>query len=434
MKSPESAGPSLSAFAQGLTSETAFDVLAVARRLKAAGKDVIELQIGDSPFPSTASALAAGRAAIDAGATHYCPSLGVPEFRRTVADNFTREFGVPATADNVIIGPGAKPFEQFFCEAFLDPGDEVLLFSPQFPTYEPNVRRRGAVCVYSTLRAENQFRPDLGDVRRFLEWSSRPKAIFLNSPHNPTGGVATAEDLRGLADLIRSRDVALFSDEPYCHMVWSGRHHTILAEPGMMDQCVAAYTFSKSYSMSGWRVGYAVAGRRVIEVMGKMVNTTLSCVPPIVQWAAKSALEQDAGERDAVMAKFRRKVELLVAELRGLDEVRVAMPAGTFYVFPDVSRICRRLGITSHGLAMYLLEGADDRAGVACLGGECFGPAGQGYLRFSCAEPDERLTEAIRFLADAVTRTERVERYLEGHPKYRLSSSPAVGKGSPAAV
>jgi aspartate aminotransferase len=414
-------GPSLSAFARGLTAETAFDVLAVARRLKSAGKDVIELQIGDSPFPSTASALAAGHAAIDAGATRYCPSLGVMEFREAIAANYAREFGVPVAAENVIVGPGAKPFEQFFCEAFLDAGDSVLLFSPQFPTYEPNVSRRGATCVYSALRAENQFRPNLDDVSRFLETAQRPKAIFLNSPHNPTGGVATAEDLRDLADLIRGRGVALFSDEPYCHMVWSGRHHTILAEPGMLEQCVAAYTFSKSYSMSGWRVGYAVASPRTIDVMGKMINTALSCVPPITQWAARAALANDAAERDATMARFRRKVELLVAELKRLAEVRVAMPAGTFYVFPDVSRICRRLGITSHGLAMYLLEGADERKGVACLGGECFGPPGQGFIRISCAEPDERLIEAVRFLSEAVTRTERVTRYLEANPRYRLT-------------
>jgi aspartate aminotransferase len=413
--------PSFSRFARGLTAETAFDVLAVAKRLKAAGKDVIELQIGDSPFPSTASALAAGHRAIDAGATRYCASLGLPEFRQTIADNYAREFGVTIAAENVIVSSGAKPFEQFFCEAFLDPGDGVLLFSPQFPTYEPNVARRGAAPVFAPLTAGNAFRPDPNEVERFLKTARRPKAIFLNSPHNPTGGVATADDLKAIADLIRGRDVALFSDEPYCHMVWAGRHQTILAEPGMMGQCVAAYTFSKSYSMSGWRLGYAVAAPRTVDVMGKMVNTALSCTPPLVQWAGMEALKNDAAERDRVMGQFHRKVELLVAELQKLDEVRVEMPAGTFYVFPDVSRACRRLGITSHGLAMYLLEGADDGRGVACLGGECFGAAGRGFVRFSCAEPDERLVEAVHFLADAVTRTDRVQKYLVNHPKYRLA-------------
>jgi aspartate aminotransferase len=413
--------PTLSNFAQGLKSETAFDVLAVAKRLKAQGKDVIELQIGDSPFPSTHSALAAGHHALDEGATHYCASLGLPEFREAVACNYTREFGVEVAAENVVVGPGAKVFEQFFCEAFLNPDDAVQVFTPHFPTYGPNIERRRARAVYAPLRQENQFRPDLNDVERFLKEVPRARAIFLNSPHNPTGGVATADDLRGLADLVRGRDVAIFSDEPYCHMVWEGKHHPMLAHPGMLDQCVAAYTFSKSYSMSGWRLGYAITNRTVADVLGKLTNTSLSCVPPIVQHAGKAALEKDAGERDEVMQRFHTKVKLLVEELRKLDEVTVVMPAGTFYVFPDVSAICRRLGILSHGLAMYLLEGADERLGVACLGGECFGPAGQGFLRFSCAEPDERLRQAVHFLGEAVTRTDRVERYLAKNPKYRMA-------------
>jgi aspartate aminotransferase len=407
-------------FARGLTAETAFDVLAVAKRLKAAGKDVIELQIGDSPFPSTRHAVTAGMRAIESGATHYCASPGLPEFRETIAQNYQREFGVRLDPKNVIVGSGAKIFEQFFCEAFLDPGDAVLVFTPQFPTYEPNIARRGARSVLSPLRASNQFRPDLNDVERFVRREPRAKAIFLNFPHNPTGGVATAEDMRGLAQLIAGRDIALFSDEPYCHMVWQGRHETPLTQPGMLDRTVAAYTFSKSYSMSGWRLGYAVSSTAIAEVIGKMINTSLSCVPPLVQLAGQAALEQDAAERDEAMLRFRRKIELLVEELRRVDGVKVFMPAGTFYVFPDVSEICQRLGIRSHGLAMYLLEAADDQFGVACLGGECFGAAGQGFLRFSCAEPDDRLREAVAFLAEAVTRAGRVEQYLRANERYRL--------------
>jgi aspartate aminotransferase len=409
----------LSSFASSLHSETAFDVLAVAKRLKALGKDVIELQIGDSPFPSTHGALAAGIQAIVDNATHYCPSLGLPSFREAVAANYHREFGIAVEAANIVVGPGAKIFEQFFCEAFLDPGDTVLVFSPQFPTYVPNIERRSARAVFSPLRAENHFRPDLNDVERFVRQESRARAIFLNSPHNPTGGVATAEDLAAIASLIRGRNVAVFSDEPYCHMVWEGRHQPFLAATGITDQVVAAYTFSKSYSMSGWRLGYAVTSPRLADVLGKMINTSLSCVPPLVQLAGQAALQKDAAERDEVMQRFHGKVKLLVEELRRVPEVKVLMPAGTFYAFPDVSAICRRLRIHSHGLAMYMLEGADDRRGVACLGGECFGPAGQGFLRFSCAEPDERLRQAVAFLAEAVNRTERVERYLAAIPKYR---------------
>jgi aspartate aminotransferase len=410
----------LSQFARGLTGETAFDVLAVAKRLKAAGKDVIELQIGDSPFASTRAARAAGLQAIQDGATHYCPSPGLPGFREAAARNYRREHGVDVGPENIVVGPGAKVFEQFFCEAFLDPGDAVLVFTPHFPTYGPNIQRRGAEIVLSPLRQENQFRPDLNDVERFLRQNPRARAVFLNSPHNPTGGVATADDLRGLAELLRGRDLALFSDEPYGHMVWQGRHETPLAQPGLIEQTMAVYTFSKSYSMSGWRLGYAVTSPRLADVLSKMINTSLSCVPPLVQLAGQAALEHDAAERDEVMGRFRQKVELLVRELRKVEGVRVLMPPATFYVFPDVSALCRRLGIQSHGLAMYLLEGADDGLGVACLGGECFGAAGQGFLRFSCAEPDERLAQAVAFLAEAVTRSERVARYLDSHPRYRL--------------
>jgi len=411
--------PTLSRFASGLTAETAFDVLAVAKKLKAGGKDVIELQIGDSPYPSASSALKAGKAAIDAGQTRYCPSLGLPDFRDTIAKTVKAEFGIPATAENVVVAPGAKPFEQFFCELFLEPGDAVLVFQPAFPTYEPNIARRGAKPVYVPLRQENAFRPGLADIERFIKAEPKAKAIFLNSPHNPTGGVATKDDLAAIANLVRGTNLAVFSDEPYCHMIWEGRHHSLLAEPGMMEHVVAAYTFSKSYSMSGWRCGYAVSSPRFAELIGKMINSTLSCAPPFVQLAGKAALENDTAERTETMAKFHKKVELLVNALRAVPDVTVLMPKGTFYVFPKVEPICKRLGITSHGLAMYLLEGADDKKGVACLGGECFGAAGTGFLRFSCAEPDERLVEAVKFFADAVTRTDRVKAYLQANPKYR---------------
>jgi aspartate aminotransferase len=409
----------LSAFAQELQLESAFDVLAVARRLKARGKGVIELEIGDSPFSTPRHAVQAGLRAIEGGATHYCPALGLPEFREGVARSYQREFGVAIGAENVVVGPGAKVFEQLFCEAFLEPGDAVLVFTPHFPTYGPNIQRRGGEVVLSPLRLANQFRPDLNDIEQFVKHHPRARGIFLNSPHNPTGGMATREDMTALADLVRSRKIAVFSDEPYCHLVWQGRHETPLAQPGMFDHTMAVYTFSKSYSMSGWRLGYAVCHPRLAEAVGKMINTTVSCVPPFVQLAGLAALEHDTAERDEVMARFQQKVALLVDELRKVDGVQVLMPAGTFYAFPDVSAICQRLNIQSHGLAMYLLEGADDGRGVACLGGECFGPAGQGFLRLSCAEPDDRLRQAVAFLAEAITRTDRVERYLQANPRYR---------------
>jgi len=277
--------------------------------------------------------------------------------------------------------------------------------------------------VLSKLRASHDFRPSLDDVDRFLTNDPKPKAIFLNSPHNPTGGVATLEDLEALASLIRGKDVAVFSDEPYDAMVWQGQHHTLLGQPGMFDQCLAAYTFSKSFSMSGWRLGYSVSSVATAEILTILANTSLSCVPPFTQQAGVAAMRRDGAVRDERMADFQRKVTLLVTALNQLDDFSCVMPKGTFYVFPSVKTICNRYNITSHGLALFLLEAADDDYGVACLGGECFGNAGGGFLRLSCAEPDARLQEAVTFIGDAVRRESRIEKYLASHPEYRLSSS-----------
>ena len=415
--------PYFSQFASSVGVESAFSVLAVAKRLMAAGKDVIELEIGDSPFATPPKAIEAGVQAIRDGHSRYGPSLGIMDFRQAAAEYVNREYGLTVKSDHVVAGPGAKNFEQLFCEAFLNPGDGVLVFSPHFPTYPPNIFRRNARVVISQLTASCDFRPNLSDVRRFLADDKAPRAIFLNSPHNPTGGVATLEDLTGIAELVRGKDVAVFSDEPYDRMVWRGRHHSLLELPGMLEQTVAAYTFSKSFSMSGWRLGFAVSSPEIIDVFGKLTNSALSCVPPFTQMAGIAAMREELGYRDAKMAEFRKKVELLVEGMNGIDGVSCLMPGGTFYVFPSVAPICNRLGITSHGLALYLLEGADDNIGVACLGGECFGDAGKGFLRLSCAQPDDRIAQAFAFMAGAFKRTERVEAYLAKHSEFRLAES-----------
>jgi aspartate aminotransferase len=410
----------LSRFAQSLSVETAFTVLAVAKQMKASGKDVVELEIGDSPFDSTESARAGGIGAIEANQTHYCPSPGLPEFRQAAAEFVSSEFGIPAKAENIVAGPGAKVFEQYFCEAFLGPGDGVLVFSPYFPTYVPNIQRRAARPVFTPLSQANQFRPELSDIELFLEKDPQPRAILLNSPHNPTGGVTTEDDLKAIADLVRGTDIAVFSDEPYCHMLWEGSHHSILSQPGMLDQAVAAYTFSKSYSMSGWRLGFAVSSAEIVDAIGKMINTTLSCTPPLVQLAGVAALKKDGRERAEVMEKFRAKVVLLTEGLNRIDGFHSLPPTATFYVFPNVAPVCNRLGVTSHGLALFLLEGADDTFGIACLGGECFGEAGQGFLRFSCAEPNDRLQQALDFIPVALERTDRLAAWLDKNPKHKL--------------
>ncbi len=409
-----------SKFAQELEVETAFTVLAEARRLKQAGKDVIELEIGDSPFPTPQAAQDAAIECIRTGHIHYGPSIGLPELRQAAAEMVRRDFGVEVGAEHITVGPGAKVFQVLFALAFLDPGDDVLVFEPYFPTYIPNIEARGARVHLAPLRQQNRFRPDPEDIRRFLAQAPRPKAIVLNSPHNPTGGVLTREDIDTLAELLADWDGMLLSDEPYCHMVWAGPHHTPLQHPRLFPKTVAAYTFSKSYSMSGWRLGFSVAEPEVAQMLGNMMNVTLSCVPPMIQLAGKAALEHAQREREEMMAQFRRKVERLARGLQQLEGVRCLVPEGAFYVFPNVAAVCNRLGITSHGLAMYLLQGADDHLGVACLGGECFGRAGAGFLRLSCAEPDRRIEQALEFFAEAWNRPERVSRFLQHYPQYRL--------------
>ena len=411
-----------STFATAVQGETAFTVLAVAKRLIAAGKNIVELEVGDSPFPTSPEGFDGGIRALTEGQTHYGASAGLPEFRSTAAEYVNQQYNLAVSADNIVVGPGAKVFEQFFCEAFVESGDGVLVFSPHFPTYPANIHRRGGRMVISKLRASHDFRPSLDDVERFLTDDPKPKAIFLNSPHNPTGGVATLEDLEALASLIRGKDIAVFSDEPYDAMVWQGQHHTLLGQPGMFDQCLAAYTFSKSFSMSGWRLGYSVSSVATAEILTVLANTSLSCVPPFTQQAGIAAMRRDGAVRDERMADFQRKVTLLVTALNQLDDFSCVMPKGTFYVFPSVKTICNRYNITSHGLALFLLEAADDDYGVACLGGECFGDAGGGFLRLSCAEPDARLQDAVTFIGDAVKRESRIEKYLASHPEYRLST------------
>lgn len=410
-------------FARSVRPESAFDVLAVARRLKAAGKDVIELEIGDSPYPSSSSATVAGMEAIRQDLCHYGPSAGLPQFRQAAAEYLQQEYHLPVTEENIVAGPGAKIFEQLFCEAFVNPNDRVLVFTPHFPTYPPNVFRRGGRIVFSRLDEQHDFRPNIEEVRAFVESGADARAIILNSPHNPTGGVMREEDVRAIADLVRGRPICVLSDEPYDRMVWQGAHHTILAQEGMLEQCVGVYTFSKSYSMSGWRLGFAVSSAPIVALLANLINTCLSCVPPFTQMAGIAALRHDRSERESRMEDFRRKVYRLADALDRLDGIRCRRPAGTFYAFANVHAVCRRFGITSYGLAMYFLEGADDRWGVACLGGECFGEAGRGYIRFSCAEPDDRLELAVHRIQEALARPDRIHQYLQLHPHYRLPDS-----------
>jgi len=411
---------SYSNFAKNVRPEGAFEVLAVAKRLISQGKEVFELEIGDSPFPTPAAVREAGIKALNEDRCHYGPSAGIDEFRVAASDYVNHEFGLDTNADNIIAGPGAKTFQLLFAEAFLNANDGVLVFSPYFPTYSSHIGRRNARMVLAPLSEKTEFRPDIGAVQRFIESDPSPKAIFLNSPHNPTGGVATQQDLGQIADLVRGSNVAIFSDEPYDQMVWKGQHHSIFAEPDMADHVVAAYTFSKSFSMSGWRLGFAVANAQTIRLFETLTNTVISCVPPFTQAAGVAALTQSRDDRDAMMAAFEEKLIPMVAALNDIEDVECLSPAGSFYVFPNVKKICNLNNITSHGLAMYLLEGADTDVGVACLGGECFGEAGGGYMRLSSSLAEDKLLAAISFIKVALSDRPAIGNYLSQHKHYDL--------------
>ena len=410
----------LSELAKGLTVETAFQVLARARELIAKGKEVVELEIGDSPFDATSKAREATIAGINAGKTHYCPSDGIPDFKEAIAQTHNKEYGLSLGPENVVVGPGAKIFEQLFCEALINPDEAVLVFNPYFPTYVPNIMRRGARVIFTPLLEKNDFRPDFAHMQKTLEEEPKLRAIFLNSPHNPTGGVLTKSDLEALAKMASENDLYLFSDEPYMDMVWQGEHRSIIQEEGMLERSIATYTMSKSYSMSGFRLGYSLTSPEIATVVGNLINTNLSCTAPFIQEGGKAALLYDKDQSQKQMAEFKRKVEILSAGLNEISGVSVKVPRATFYVFANFKEVCNRLGIASHGLALFLLEAADDKFGVACLGGECFGSEGQGFLRFSCAQPDEKMLKAVEFISQAIERTDRASAYLKANPDFVL--------------
>jgi aspartate aminotransferase len=226
--------------------------------------------------------------------------------------------------------------------------------------------------------------------------------------------------------MAEENDLYLLSDEPYIDMVWQGEHRSIIQEEGMLERSIATYTMSKSFSMSGFRLGYSLTSPEIAEVLGKLINTNLSCTAPFIQEGGRAALLYDEGESRKQMAQFKRKVEILAKGLNEIPEVSVKVPRATFYVFANFKKACNRLGIVSHGLALFLLEAADDKFGVACLGGECFGTEGQGFLRFSCAQPDEKMLQAVEFISEAIKRSDRASAYLKAHPDFALKKPYAL--------
>ena len=374
-----------------LGTETAFEVLAKARALEAKGRDIVHLEIGEPDFDTPPAIVAAGVAALERGETHYTPSAGVVELREAIARYLKERRGVHADPDQVIVTPGAKPIMFYALLALLDEGDEAIYPDPGFPIYSSMIDFAGARGVPLALREENDFQPDLDELRRLV--SPRTKVIVLNSPNNPTGGVLSRDAIRDIAAIARERDLWVLTDEIYGELVYDGEHRSIAVEDGMAERTILLDGFSKTFAMTGWRLGYGVFPRALVEPVGKLVTNSVSCTATFVQRAGTVALSSRPPEVDRMIAEFRRRRDAVVKGLNAVPGMKCRTPQGAFYAFPNV----RGLGLRSSAeVADRLLN----EAGVATLAGTCFGAAGEGYLRLSYANSLPNLDKAVSRIAE----------------------------------
>ena len=374
--------------------ETAFEVLVRARALEARGRSIIHLEIGEPDFKTPRHIIEAAKQALDEGWTHYGPTQGLPELREAIAETVSRTRGIAVKPERVCVVPGGKPIIFFPMLALLEPGDEVIYPNPAFPIYESMINYCGATPIPLPLLEERGFSFDLNLFRDCL--SARTKMVILNSPANPTGGVTRAEDIEAIADLLRERDVIVLSDEIYSRMSYGRAPVSIATLPGMLDKTIILDGFSKTYAMTGWRIGYGVLPEFLVDAVNKLMVNSNSCTAGFTQRAALAALLGSQEPSEAMFAEFRRRRDVFVAALNQVPGLRCAMPEGAFYAFPNITGT----GWKSKALADALLE----RAGVACLSGTAFGAYGEGYVRFSYANSTENLMEAVG----------RIERFLRG--------------------
>ncbi len=375
-----------------LGTETAFDVLARAKALEAQGREIIHLEIGEPDFDTPAHIVEAAVRALHEGHTHYTPAAGIPELREAIARHIRRSRGIDVGPEHVVVTPGAKPIMFFTILALLESGDEAIYPNPGFPIYESMIRFVGATPVPLPLREENGFRFDPDEFRRLV--TDRTRLIILNSPQNPTGGVLTREDLEAVAEVARERDITVLSDEVYERILYEGEHVSIAALPDMQPRTVLLDGFSKTYAMTGWRLGYGVMPVELAEQITKLMVNSNSCTAAFTQWAGIAALEGPQDATVAMVAAFRERRDVIVEGLNRIPGFRCARPAGAFYVFPNVEGT----GIPSAELADYLLE----TAGVAVLDGACFGEYGKGYLRLSYANSVENIRRALERIEEAL--------------------------------
>lgn len=385
-------GRQLATRMQRLGTETAFEVLARAKALEAQGRSVVHLEIGEPDFDTPANIVQAGVKALQEGATHYGPSAGLPDARAKFAEYFSADRGVEVTPGQIVITPGAKPILYFVITALVDKGDEVLYPNPGFPIYESVIDFVGGKAVPVPLREDNGFRFDHDEFRRLA--TDRTKLIILNTPGNPTGGVFSREDLEVIAEVARERDCWILSDEIYNKIVYEGRHESMLHVDGMMDRTIVLDGHSKTYAMTGWRLGYGVMPESLTPAISRLMTNVNSCTASFTQIAGVEALLGDQSGADAMVREFRARRDLVVGLLNDIEGVRCANPGGAFYVFPNISA----LGVPCEEFARTLL----DEYGVASLAGTAFGEYGDGYLRFSYANSQENLREGVSRLRSYV--------------------------------
>jgi aspartate/methionine/tyrosine aminotransferase len=374
-----------------LGTETAFEVLARARALEAKGRDIVHLEIGEPDFDTPPAIVAAGVAALERGETHYTQSAGVFELREAIAQYLKERRGVRADPGQVIVTPGAKPIMFYAMLALLDEGDEAIYPDPGFPIYSSMIDFAGARGRPLALREENGFQPDLDELRSLV--NPRTKVLVLNSPNNPTGGVLSRDAIRDIAAIARERDLWVLADEIYGELVYEGEHRSIAVEEGMAERTILLDGFSKTFAMTGWRLGYGVFPTALVEPVTKLVTNSVSCTATFVQRAGTAALSSRPPEVDRMIAEFRRRRDAVVRGLNAVPGITCRAPQGAFYVFPNV----RGLGLrSSEEVADRLLS----EAGVATLAGTCFGAAGEGYLRLSYANSLANLEKAVSRIAD----------------------------------
>jgi aspartate/methionine/tyrosine aminotransferase len=375
-----------------LGTETAFEVLVKARALEAKGRDIVHLEIGEPDFDTPGNVIDAACDALHKGYTHYGPSAGMPQLREAIAQYVSETRRVDATPEEVVVVPGGKPIIFFSILALVEEGDEVIYPNPGFPIYESMIDFLGAKAVPIQLREEMDFRLDVEELAGLI--NDRTKLVILNSPQNPTGGVLTQDDLKGIARAIADRSAMVLTDEIYSRLIFEGEHHSIMSLDGMKDRCILLDGFSKTYAMTGWRMGYGVMRADLATQISRLMTNSNSCTASFTQIAGVEALRGPQAAVEEMCVEFKKRRDVMVSGLNNIKGFSCLSPKGAFYVFPNI----KATGWPSKKLADALLE----EAGVAALSGTAFGAYGEGYLRFSVANSVENIEKALERVNDWV--------------------------------